>query len=281
MIIGIILVSLVALTGLYLALVMPARLDAKRRDTFSERNYAHRGLFDNGKGVPENSLAAFQKATDSGYGCELDVQFTRDKKLIVFHDNDLRRACGVDAKVWELTWEEIRQLPLFGTDEHIPLFRDVLKVIAGREPLIVEIKAEERNIRWYSELCMAALEVLREYDGPFCVESFHPYVVGWFKRFAPDIVRGQLIYGKKSDPEIPFLRSLFYTNLFFNWLARPHFIAINHLDRNLATRLCEVVGGSMTIVWTIKSPERYAELLGDEDAVIFDTCLLPPRYEEV
>ena len=142
-----IVITLIVLLAIYLYLVFPGQSTPEARAPFVGRNFAHRGLYDNEKGVPENSLAAFRAAMQAGYGCELDVQFTKDKKLIVFHDNDYKRACGVDKPVWELTFEEARQLSLFGTDERIPTFREVLDVVDGQNPLIVEINGTPRSAR--------------------------------------------------------------------------------------------------------------------------------------
>ena len=133
------LIIVAVLAAVYLFLIFPGQSSEEDRAPFMHRNFAHRGLYDNEKGVPENSLAAFRAAMENGYGCELDVQFTKDKQLIVFHDNDYKRACGVDKPVWELTLEEAKELRLFGTDERIPTFREVLDTIAGQNPLIVEI----------------------------------------------------------------------------------------------------------------------------------------------
>ena len=112
----------------------------KRRDTsyFKTKMYAHRGL--HGAGVPENSLTAFRLARESGYGVELDVQMTKDRKLVVFHDGSLKRMCGVDGYLRDYTYDELCEFRLAGTDERIPLFEDVLKTL-GKTDLICEIKA--------------------------------------------------------------------------------------------------------------------------------------------
>lgn len=267
----------VLLAALYLWLIFPARPDDAAQATFARRTYAHRGLYDNDAGVPENSLPAFENAMQHGYGCELDVQFTKDKKLIVFHDNDFGRSSGVDTPVWELTYDEILALPLFGTDEKVPLFTEVLACVAGRGPLIVEIKAEEIDRPWYYELCAATMAVLREYKGDYCVESFHPMVVRWLRRNAPDVVRGQLVNGVKSSPNLTPLVSFPVAQLLSSFLTRPHFIAYKEQDRNAALRLSQKLG-AMTVMWTVRSKERCDELEKVEDAIIFEHFLPEPRY---
>lgn len=120
--------------------VAPGHASRRQKKIFRGVNYAHRGLHTRDKSVPENSLAAFRQAAQEGYGIELDVQLSKDGEVVVFHDDTLDRVCGVHARVDELTWPELQQLRLCGTDEQIPLFSEVLKNIQGCEALIVELK---------------------------------------------------------------------------------------------------------------------------------------------
>ncbi len=269
--------AVVLIAALWLFMIFPARADDTARQKFAGRCYAHRGLYDNAAGLPENSLPAFENAMRKGYGCELDVQFTKDKKLIVFHDNDFKRSSGVDTPVWELTYEEILRLPLFGTAEKVPLFSEVLRTVDGRNPLIVEIKAEGLNMAWYAEVCAATMEALRGYKGDYCVESFHPMVVRWLRRNAPSVIRGQLVNGHASSPNLPFSIAFPIEQLWTNFLTRPHFIAYKEQDRNAALRIVQKLG-AMSVMWTVRSPERHAELIKQEDAVIFEHYQPEPRY---
>ena len=114
---------LVVLIGFYLYLICP-NTNRKRKNAmqaFEKVYIAHRGFFDNKNGIPENSLPAFQKAVDAGLGIELDVQLSKDGYLLVFHDEDLKRMCGVDKKIRELNYAEIQQYTLLDTQERIPL----------------------------------------------------------------------------------------------------------------------------------------------------------------
>ena len=122
MLIGIIIGCMLLIFAGYLFLIKP---DTKRKEwakPYEEKGVAHRGLFDKSLGIPENSLAAFQRAVEKNYGVELDVQLTKDNRLVVFHDEDLFRMCGVKKKVRDCTWEELCQYTLQGTEEKIPLF---------------------------------------------------------------------------------------------------------------------------------------------------------------
>lgn len=272
-------IILLVLVALYFFMIWPKRATAQDRARFARRSYAHRGFFDNEAGCPENSLAAFEAAMQNGYGCELDVQFTKDKRLIVFHDNDYLRACGVDKPVWELTYDEIRTFRLFGSDEKIPLFSEVLDTVAGRQPLIVEVKAEGvGSMDWYYEVCAATLEQLWDYTGDYCVESFHPLVVRWFRKNAPDVVRGQLLMARRSYQDtlkapLPFFLSQMLTDC----LTRPQFIAYREDNPFGPLRLVQRLG-AMTVLWTVKTQQRHDQLIQKEDAIIFDHYKPPTRF---
>lgn len=131
------LIVLATLVLLYLFLVAPRMFKRADRTPFMNVHYAHRGLFDNDSNAPENSLAAFKKAVEAGYGIELDVQLSKDKKLVVFHDATLKRMCGVDGKVWEYTLEELKKFHLKNSKEQIPTFEEFLQVVDGKVPFIL------------------------------------------------------------------------------------------------------------------------------------------------
>ena len=132
--------ALAVLAGLWLFLIAPGRASREKRAPFEGRAFAHRGLYEPDQSVPENSLEAFRRAVEAGCGAELDVQRTRDGQIVVFHDDSMQRACGVDKPIRDFTYEELQAFPLFGTEARIPLFSDVLAVFGGKQPLIVELK---------------------------------------------------------------------------------------------------------------------------------------------
>ena len=270
------LIAVLIIIALYVFLVLPGHPSEEAKAPFVGRTFAHRGLYDNDRGVPENSLPAFKAAMDAGYGCELDVQFTKDKKLIVFHDNDYKRACGVDKAVWELTFEEARQLTLFGTDERIPTFREVLDAVDGQNPLIVEIKAEKLSMDWYAPLCEAVAAELKDYKGEWCLESFHPLVVRWAWKNIPGITRGLLVGGPaKKGEELAFIKNTI-AHLLVDFLCRPQFIAYDHRDRNLALRIVKKLG-AFSVMWTVDNEKDHSILEKEEDTIIFEHYL-PKRY---
>ena len=151
-------------------LVAPGKPSKELAAPFYGRNIAHRGLHSGDSRIPENSLSAFRAAAEAGYGVELDLQMTNDGQVVVYHDDDLKRGCGVEGRIENMSFDQLRELTLFGSKEHIPLFSEVLDTIGDRVPMIVELKSSERN----QELCEATLGLLRAYDGDYCVESFDP-----------------------------------------------------------------------------------------------------------
>ena len=152
--------AFVIVAALYLFLIMP-RVTPRPMREFQNWYYAHRGLHNNDSDAPENSARAIKFAVEKGYGIELDVQLTKDEKVVVFHDATLKRVCGVDAKVNSMTYEELQQLRLFDTEEKIPLFSDVLKIIDGKVPLIMEVKMVNAKTR----VCELANKELEGYKG--------------------------------------------------------------------------------------------------------------------
>ena len=183
----------VLLASVPLFMLAPGRVTKRQRAPFQNVNFAHRGLHSRDKSVPENSLEAFELASRAGYGIELDVQLSKDGQVVVFHDDDLKRVCGVDCRVDERTYAELTELRLCGTEYTVPLFTEVLATVRGRSPLIVELKRGRRNI----ELCEKTYALLAEYRGDVCIESFDPFIVAWFRFHAPELLRGQL-----TDAEI-------------------------------------------------------------------------------
>lgn len=252
-----------AAAGASLFLLAPGTSSRRQREPFMGTNVAHRGLHSRDKSVPENSLEAFRLAAEAGYGIELDVQFSKDKHVVVFHDDTLDRVCGVHARVDELTYDELKELRLCGSDQTIPLFTEVLGVIRGRSPIICELKNGRNN----RELCEKTYDIISGYRGDICVESFNPMIVAWFRFHAKDLLRGQLAQPTRFyDAETmsaPLAYALGHT--LFNCLARPQFIAYRIGFRPLSVRMSELLG-AMRVGWTSHEPRNEA----GRDTVIFE-----------
>lgn len=260
---------LLVLATFWLALIMPSRSTKEQRAPFQGRMFAHRGLFSADQSVPENSLPAFRAAVDADYGVELDVQLTKDKQVVVFHDDDLKRVCGVDARVDAYTLEELKQMPLCGTEERIPLFTEVLAAIDGKIPMIVELKSGGD----WKTLCPKTLALLADYKGDYCVESFHPSLVRWFYLNAPQILRGQLSEAARySRKGLPLYQAIMMSRLFTNVLAHPQFIAYRVGPKCLSVRVCERLG-AMRVAWTARPTDDQAKLTRINDAIIFEHYL--------
>lgn len=237
-------------------------------------DYAHRGLHD--KKTPENSLAAFEKAVQAGYGIELDVRVTRDNVLVVHHDKTLERSCGDERRVCDVPLNDLQQLHLFGTDEYIPTFDEVLTLVNGRVPLIVELKTDFTN----KELAQQVYERLKRYNGVYCVESFDPFAMRWFKKNAPKVVRGQLAFmpSIKDQPFVEAVKRVALGYLLVNFLSRPDFIAYGYeTDTNLSFRFVANVFRPLLAAWTVRSEEAYNELQKYYDIQIFEQFRAPRR----
>ena len=246
-----ILLILLLVVALYLFLICPA-LKKPGADHLMGWKYAHRGLHDGNRKVAENSLEAFRLAVEHGYGMELDVQLTKDNQLVVFHDKSLKRVCGVNVDLYTQTYDELRQYFLPG-GQQIPLFSEVLELVDGKTPLIVEIKYHDRLI----ETCKAAHEQLKAYKGSYCVESFHPLAVRYFRKNAPHIIRGQLASGgKNEDKHTSSLNFFCMKHLLVNVLGRPHFVAYSvPEDKSPSVTLMKRLFKPYLAAWTIRSQD--------------------------
>lgn len=262
-----ILVSIIVLIILYSLSVM-GRRNHPGFEKLSGWKYAHRGL--HGHGVPENSMLAFQKAKEAGFGIELDIHLMKDGQLAVIHDGSLKRTTGKDGFVEDLTCEDLKDYCLEGTGETIPLFSQVLELYAGAAPLIVELKCERNN---YVQLCQAACAMLDSYDGLYCLESFDPRCVRWLCRNRPELIRGQLTenYFKTPNCKLPWILKVVLSWQMMNFLTMPDFVAYRFRDRShpsnwFAYKLWRLKGVS----WTLKSQEELETAMLKNHLPIFE-----------
>ena len=258
---------IVILAAGYALLVMPRvtmRPDMKRLLT----DYAHRGLFSNAEGVPENSLAAFEYAVMGGFGIELDLQLTADGEVVVFHDYSLKRMCGEDIKLSSLTLDELKKYTLLDTKYRIPTFSEVLELVDGKVPLLIELKGENGD----TALCEKAAKMLDLYVGAYSVESFNPLLLRWFKKKRPDVVRGQLVTNLvKAKKEGGFLRNFALSALLTNFLSRPDFIAADEKYlKDFSLWVCRELFGAKLFVWTVTKKEHFEINKENGDCSIFE-----------
>ena len=187
---------LVVLILLYLFLIAPNVLHRKlKQKEWGGGVFAHRGLHDDNHRIPENSMTAFRLAVEKGYGIELDVHLTRDRQIVVHHENSLKRLCGEDKLISETPMGELLGMRLIDTDERIPTLAEVLDLVRGQVPLIIEVKSDHPG----NVALAASLNTqMQRYRGAWCVESFDPLMMRWFKKHAPSVVRGQLAMDPKK-----------------------------------------------------------------------------------
>ena len=292
--------------------------------------------------APENSLASFAAACEAGYGIELDIQLTRDGEVVVVHDADLGRVAGDPRKIKDLSYDELTRIPLYPTAkpgdaeaallpggeenpplvvtpsnapegyyQHVPLFSDVLKLVDGRVPLIVEYKFEN-NSTWDDrdvELMEKGHALLEAYSGAFVVESFHPGAVNWYKENHPEVCRGQLACWPGADDDVaeadadaegvsgagvsgagkrsaahsagastspsPIDRVREYAagSLVFDWLSRPDFVAYDWRGGVLPQVRLTRAMGAMPVSWTVRSQDEYAQCADHFDRCIFEAFI--------
>lgn len=190
----------------------------KNLEFLKSKPIAHRGLFDN-VNVPENSMESFRLSIENDNIIELDIHLLKDNNIIVFHDDDLKRMAGIDKKVKDMTYEEIKNIKLLNTEYTIPLFKDVLDLINGKVPIIVELKIDNKVGLLESE----AVKFLDNYNGLFVIKSFNPFIVNWFKKNRPNYIRGLLVHYKKRN-----LKERLCHYMLFNNICKPDFLSCNY-----------------------------------------------------
>lgn len=255
--------SAAAMTAAIIYAVAPEPADEKKKAPFMGQNIAHRGLHTPDRSVPENTLEAFRLAVENGYGIEFDVHLTADERLVVFHDDTVDRLTEYEGSVESYTYDELRNMGIAGTENVMPLFSEVLDLVNGRAPMIIELKTGHDDVI----LCSKVRDALRDYEGPYCIESFNPYIVGWWRRNAPDVLRGQLSCRSESlGKKLSFAERFALGNLLTNCVSRPNFVAYGLCENKpIMVKLCEALG-AMKVCWTSHSRQNEA----GNDTVIFE-----------
>ena len=208
---------------------------------FQNVRFAHRG-FHNRSDAPENSLLAFRRAAERGYGAELDVHLTKDGRLAVLHDSTLDRVCGVSVTVEDMTAAEVQSCRLLDSAERIPFLEEVLPLFEGKTPLIVELKPAGGNWR---ELAAKTMECLDRFQADYCVESFDPRCLLWLRQNRPEVLRGQLAQGGQG------WKAALWP--FCSVRTRPDFIAYRFEDRGAPVVWLLRYLGFHLVWWTIRS----------------------------
>lgn len=260
-------IMLICFLALVFLLILSGRGGKRRFEGIIGFDIAHRGLH-NKPTIPENSMPAFARAVEKGYGIEFDLHLLSDGGLAVFHDNTLDRTAGVSGNIKDLTLDTLENYNLEGTEYHIPSFSEVLELVDGKVPLIIELKTEGNT----AALCKAVTEALKDYEGYYCIESFDPRVLMWLKKHRPHITRGQLSQNfLKSKSGQPLPLRILLTALMFNFLTQPDFIAYKFADRKLIfSQICLKFWNLQPVCWTIKNTEDHKTAKKEGYITIFE-----------
>lgn len=218
---------------------------------------AHRGIFDN-KEVAENSLTAFKRAKELNIPIELDVQLTKDQTLVVFHDINLKRMCGIDKYLEDTTYQELQTLTLLTTKEKIPTLNEVLNLIQGKVLLDIEIKKTE-NVEL---ICQKLKKELENYPGEFLLKSFQPNIVRHLKKTTKHKT-GLLITAFPTSKIYSYLMSSILLIKYCN----PDFIAINKKIIK-KKRIQHYRKKTPMFVWTITNKKELEEYKNYADSYL-------------
>lgn len=260
--------TIILFIALYFFFICPRLSKRDKMICFRHVLFAHRGYHCLEHNIPENSIPAFNAAIKNGYGIELDIHLTKDGTLVVFHDNTLERMCGCPGTIEEMTWEQLRHCHLHNSNEGIPLFTDVLSLVNGQVPLLIELKIPTKSLA----VCQAAAMALKNYHGPFMVQSFNTMGIRWFKLHYPEILRGQLSSNllKSSSPE-PAIFKWLVKHLLVNCLGRPDFISYKLADLpSPGVSILRRIFHTTTAVWTLRTTEALKQGLLKYEIQIFE-----------
>ncbi len=236
------------------------------------RPIAHRGLHDWRKGVVENTFGAFAAAIKGNYAIECDLQVTRDGEAVLFHDNTLDRVTEASGEVKDRTAAELKKIKFRYSTEAIPTLKELLDLVAGKVPLVIELKPQ-----WDGDdtLARRTLAVLNSYSGQYGLMSFDPDVIAAVRRLSPGTIRG-FISDRGFDPfynRLPPALRLELRTLACVQRIRPHFLSMD-IDELPWAPVAELRAlGMPVITWTIRSPRQSAIALRDCDQVTFENYL--------
>ncbi|MFM9852539.1 MAG: glycerophosphodiester phosphodiesterase family protein [Sphingomonadaceae bacterium] len=226
--------------------------------------YAHRGL--HSPSIVENSRAAFQAAIAVGHGIELDVQSARDGEAFVFHDDTLNRLTFASGETVKTAAHTLDQTQLRGSHETIPRLTEILAMVRGQVPLLIEIKAADAKV---GVLCLSVRRALEGYRGDVAIMSFNPKVVAWFGRRAPRVTRGLVIsdQGHAGMWQVNKRRAL--RRIAF-WQAAPDFLAYDVRDLPSGFASAQRKRGLPILTWTVRTAPEERVAFGSADEIIYE-----------
>ena len=232
---------------------------------FKNRLIAHRGLHKN-KIIPENSMLAFKAAIEKNYAIEFDINITKDNQIVVFHDDDLNRLCNKKENIEDVSYDFLKDLNLYESNEKIPLLKELLDEVAGKIPLIIEIK-KHKNIGLLENIL---LEMLKEYKGEYFICSFEKDILFWLEKNKPKEIRG-LIF--ESLP-IKFKKYEKIAFLYKYFKSKADFISLE--DKLIDSSIYDFCKKKELdiLVWTIKDKKSFQNIDKKVSAVIFENFII-------
>ena len=244
------------------------------------RPIAHRGLHDRALGIIENSRTAFRRAIEQGFAIECDLQLTRDRMPVVFHDPVLDRLTGARGRVADIDAGELTMTPLRGSADTPMLFSDLLAMVAGRVPVIVELKRQNRG---NLALARAAVGAAKGYEGPLAFKSFEPRLVAGVKKSGFEGPVGIIVdtgaadgSGARDTDSLSLARRMALRQLVHAPASQFDFVSCEHHALELpAIALLRRVGKKV-MTWTIRSHADAAKALENADQIVFEGFVPEP-----
>ena len=239
--------------------VVQRTFDKDKYKDLLRRPFAHRGVHNE---YPENSIPAFEKAIEKKLSIELDIHLSKDNQIVVFHDDNLLRMTGENEFIKFLTYDEIAQYNLNDTQFKISLLKDVLNLINGKVPVLIEIKTNN-NMK---KLVPLLKQLLDAYNGKVFIQSFNPFVLRRCYKEMPNILRGQLS-SFFADDNLKFYKKIPIKKLFFKRFSHIDFVSynINNLPNKYINKIDVPV-----LAWTIKTEEDYIKSKQNANNMIVD-----------
>ena len=267
-ILSIALALLFAIVGFYNFATAGEAISEDKISWIKETPIAHRGLHT--KDIPENSLSAFENALKNNYAIELYVHFTKDKDVVVFHDENLKRITNDTRNIEDVNYDELKNLRLGNTNEIIPTLEEVLELVDSKVAILIEIK----DCKDYIELSEKTYEILKGYEGNYAIQSFNPFILEWYKNNASEVVRGQLsgTFTEGSESLNSF-EKFALKNMLLNFKSKPNYIGydLEGIPKSKLESLRKK--GVPIIVWTVKNKEDMEKAYKYSDNITFENFL--------
>ena len=213
----------------------------------NHRIIAHRGIYDNIK-IYENTKEAIKKAIEKKYIIEIDIHKTVDNKIIVFHDYNTKRLFNVNLNIEKSTYDKLNNLKKF----HIPTLEEILKLVDGKVPILIELKQPDK----IGALENQTMNILKKYKGQYAIQSFNPQTIYWFKKYYPNVLRGQLS-SKFKNKKMPKIKKIILSKMLLNIITKPNFISYKYDDLSINSIKKYQTKGLKVLGWTIRTKEEY------------------------